>query len=166
MKTSSPGQPPPLERTLTVSDGDGDGSAGSVAEPSPEPRPNPLVGAIVLAAIVSGISFVHFADRMHLPWPVCALRQWTGVPCPGCGTTRSLLAWAELRPVEALRLNPLLACVMVGVIVWAALHLSDHYCKTRGLAVLRAWSNSAVLLRVVIVAALLNWIYLWIMLPQ
>lgn len=41
--------------------------------------------------------------------PACPVKRLTGWPCPGCGTTRAALAWAELDPAAAFAANPLAA---------------------------------------------------------
>jgi hypothetical protein len=57
----------------------------------------------------------------HLPEgivPACPLRAMTGIPCPLCGMTTSVIAAAHLRWDEALMANPAgLAAVMAAVIL-------------------------------------------------
>lgn len=50
---------------------------------------------------------------------VCPLRALTGIPCPFCGTTTSVLAAMRLRPRQALAANPagLLVVLAAGCIV-------------------------------------------------
>lgn len=45
-------------------------------------------------------------------WPPCLLWITTGFYCPFCGMTRSLRALLKLRPLTALRCNPLLPLVI------------------------------------------------------
>ena len=49
--------------------------------------------------------------------PPCLLHLWTGLPCPGCGSTRAVvrLLQGELR--AGLAFNPLTACVAGGFVV-------------------------------------------------
>jgi hypothetical protein len=46
--------------------------------------------------------------------PACVFHALTGVPCPACGTTRAVLALAQLDPRAAIEFNPL---VTVGLVV-------------------------------------------------
>lgn len=67
------------------------------------------VVAALCAVILAAPWVLHFLA--HTP-VVCPLRVLSGLPCPGCGTTRSFFALAGGRVLTALRLNPL------GVFLW------------------------------------------------
>lgn len=45
--------------------------------------------------------------------PACPWRQWTGWPCPGCGTTRTIVRLLHADVLGALSINPLAACASV-----------------------------------------------------
>lgn len=45
--------------------------------------------------------------------PVCLFRRWTGIPCPTCGATRSILAILDGRLAAALGWNPLVAAAAI-----------------------------------------------------
>jgi hypothetical protein len=49
-----------------------------------------LVGALVLAPADSGNGYLEFG-RISLP-QVCIFKNLTGLPCPGCGLSRSIVA--------------------------------------------------------------------------
>jgi uncharacterized protein DUF2752 len=49
--------------------------------------------------------------------PPCPWHRLTGLPCPGCGTTRALVALLEGRPATALAMNPLAAIAAVGFVL-------------------------------------------------
>jgi hypothetical protein len=48
--------------------------------------------------------------------PACPLKSFTGVPCPGCGTTRAALALARLDVAAAFAVSPLAAAAWCGLI--------------------------------------------------
>ena len=50
-------------------------------------------------------------------WPACVFRAMTGVACPGCGSTRAILALGNGHVVEAVQLNPLFTAAVVGFVV-------------------------------------------------
>lgn len=63
-----------------------------------------------LWASVAAASVVMLALWMaFVEWPpvLCPLQAIAGLPCPTCGATRAVFALVGGRPLEALRLNPL-----------------------------------------------------------
>jgi hypothetical protein len=92
--------------------------------------------------------------------PPCLWREWTGWPCPGCGTTRAIVRLLHADVVGALASNPLAACLTVGFVaggvvapVWLAFGgmrpclASDRrtaWMATIGAAFLANWSWLAV----------------------
>ena len=81
----------------------------------------PPLGAIFGAVGLTGAALAALWLRLGLPLPVCYFHQWTGLPCPSCGSTRlveSLLAGDLL---GAARWNPLVFLALAGVALWAAL---------------------------------------------
>lgn len=59
----------------------------------------------ILAAMVLGGTLVLAYTRLH--GPVCYFRFLTGLPCPGCGLTRSLEALWHGHLLLSLRYHPL-----------------------------------------------------------
>jgi len=66
--------------------------------------------AVGLYAALAGTA-EHFGGD-SLP-SFCIFRLTTGVPCPGCGTTRAGLALVTGHLADAVRHNPLAACLLV-----------------------------------------------------
>ena len=66
---------------------------------------------------------------MLLPWaslvaplaPACPFHAWTGLPCPGCGTTRALVALSGGDAWGALLWNPLATLATLAAFAVAAL---------------------------------------------
>ena len=52
-----------------------------------------LAGALILKPVEPGTSFIRLG-RVPLP-DMCIFRATTGLPCPGCGLTRSIVAAAH-----------------------------------------------------------------------
>ncbi|OGV43334.1 MAG: hypothetical protein A2X46_06790 [Lentisphaerae bacterium GWF2_57_35] len=74
-------------------------------------RPRSLwdsVGAHFPAALVTGILLLLaiFAPLDRMPIPTCTFLQWTGYPCPFCGSTRAFMDMAQGRYVEAFSGHP------------------------------------------------------------
>ncbi len=45
------------------------------------------------------------------------MHEVSGLPCPGCGMTRSVIAWLRWDPVEAWSANPMSLLLIVGLIL-------------------------------------------------
>ena len=73
-----------------------------------------LMFAAAAAVVVAG--FLLASQYFHLPW-VCAWRGMTGLPCAGCGGTRSAVLVLQGEWLRALILNP---GVVLGSVVLAA----------------------------------------------
>ena len=76
-----------------------------------------LLGAAGAAAVVP------WAPLLARLVPACPFHAWTGLPCPGCGTTRAVVALATGDLPAALALNPLATIGLAGGFVAAALAL-------------------------------------------
>ncbi|MCS6860063.1 MAG: DUF2752 domain-containing protein [Abditibacteriales bacterium] len=109
---------------------------------------------------------LHLVAQWRLPLPVCWMRVVTGIPCPGCGSTRCLMALARFDMAEAFRLNPMVFTAFVLLIGWLLLWTADQYLH-------RQWAVRvskriqrlplAVIIPLIVVA---NWIYLYFALPR
>jgi len=96
-----------------------------------------------------------------LPWPKCWFRQLTGLPCPTCGATRSLLSLVHGNFAEALIRNPLLFFCYIGALavdLYCALVLLFQLPRVR-LAGLPAKIKHRLCV-LIFAAAAMNWIYL------
>ena len=118
-------------------------------------------------AIVCLTVAARLALHWELPLPGCLMREFTGVPCPFCGATRSCAALAGLDVSGALAWNPLVGVGAISGFIWLVLctllpRLAASRLHQRG----RAWLASVPGWGVVVVAVLLNWIYLWLRLPR
>ncbi len=110
------------------------------------------------AAAAASLALAPFGTLLAPLLPGCALREWTGWPCPTCGSTRAALALAGLRVGEALRLNPLVTVALLGFLagglaapLWVALRAPLPVMPTR-------WPRSW---KVALVGSMLaNWAYL------
>jgi len=79
------------------------------------------VGALVGGALAVGGVLTAVWLRFGLPRPVCLLREWTGIPCPTCGTTRLIEVLLSGDLLGALAWNPLVFLILTAVAVWAVL---------------------------------------------
>lgn len=77
---------------------------------------------------LAGFLVARFVPLARLiPFWGCGFRQFTGVPCPGCGLTRVAERFAHFHLVGALEANPLgtvAAAFFAVMMVLSALHLT------------------------------------------
>src|SRR5689334_7956720 len=86
------------------------------------PSPFWLILGMAALAVVARLAILW-----QLPLPQCWLRRLTDVPCPSCGCTRSLAAWATLDLEHAFRFNPLFFLLCVALLAWSALRLAEKF---------------------------------------
>ncbi|MBK8000772.1 MAG: DUF2752 domain-containing protein [Verrucomicrobia bacterium] len=104
--------------------------------------------------------------RWQLPLPFCGLRELTGIPCPACGSTRSLLAWTHLDPIAAFRFNPLFFLACSGVGLWAGLAAWDRVAGGNLLSRAHRLCQRLPRLRIFLGALFVDWLYLYLTLPR
>lgn len=61
-----------------------------------------LVILLLMAVVLAGICFSIYSGGS-----ICVIRNITGLPCPGCGMTRALIALSKLEFTKAVGLHPL-----------------------------------------------------------
>jgi hypothetical protein len=74
-----------------------------------------LSGWFVVCALVTGLS------RLTFVWPSCHFREWTGIPCLTCGSTRMVDALLSGDLLAAMAWNPLVFLTLAAVTVWVVL---------------------------------------------
>lgn len=92
----------------------------NVERGSGQPALGAVFGAVLLAA--GGLAAVW--QRLALPVPGCRFREWTGLPCPGCGSTRMIDALLSGDVAAAAGWNPLVLGALTAVLAWAVLSVS------------------------------------------
>ncbi len=133
-----------------------------MSEPPPLPRsvqtqPERLI-LITSAALAMMALFLVLLAGAGLPVWACVWKSCTGMPCAGCGGTRSLILMLSGEWFDALRMNP---GAVLGV---AGLSLIATY--SAAVLVFRlppwrpAWLARVTWRRIVVAALLANWIYL------
>jgi hypothetical protein len=111
----------------------------------------------VLAAMMIAHAMAHGA----LVHPGCGWKGLTGIPCPGCGGTRSLAALGEGDWWAALNLNPFVA--LGAVATWVAVPLTWLDVATnraRGTAFVRRCVRTRGFHGGAIALLILNWLWL------
>jgi hypothetical protein len=75
-------------------------------------------GQIEFGIIYGGIALLVLCAARFLPvlefLPSCAFKGFTGLPCPACGSTRSLVHLAHGEFLSSLVMNPLISIGSIG----------------------------------------------------
>ena len=137
-------------------------STGVVAAPAlrvSAPAGRLPLGAILGGIAVLGAAIVGLFHLDRLPFTVCYLKAFTGIPCPTCGSTRAVACLAHGDLPGAFAMNPLVTAALLALLPWA---LADLALLTRGRALdLSVSLRAGRVIRVAVVLAILaNWAYL------
>jgi hypothetical protein len=76
------------------------------------------------------------------------------------------MAWTNLDPLGALRLNPLFFLLCLATIAWALHSLTFPFIGWRWPERVRRWAASFGITWVLVALIFLNWVYLCLTLPQ
>jgi hypothetical protein len=91
-----------------------------------------------------------------MPAVECRWFRWTGIPCPGCGGTRCLVACGRFDFGAAFCWNPLVALIATTFMVWSAMaFLTPRAAEQASMRVAGFFTSR----RIAILVAL-NWLYL------
>lgn len=109
-------------------------------------------------ALLVGMLITPLLLALLLPVaPACFSRTVLGLPCPGCGLGRALLALGRLDPARALVLYPPLLPMVAGYLVALVMIVARLYGWKGSRAAQRV---AAVIATCVAVAVVANWLFL------
>jgi hypothetical protein len=108
------------------------------------------------------LGYHFFKADDHAGMTICLFKNVTGIPCPSCGVTRSLLLFARGSFLKAIWINPLgllVGVLMIVIPIWAAtdyvrdkITLAQAYDSLSGLL-----QRHKLLYTAIIALGLLNW---------
>jgi len=122
-----------------------------------EPRDRSLAWVLALAA-GSAAALAPLLPAFAPFAPVCPFHAFTGLPCPGCGTTRAVLALAHGDLAGAFGWNPL--AVLTLVLALAAGLLAPAWVLWRGPLPVLAPALPARARTALVALIALDWAYL------
>ena len=94
----------------------------------------PALGVWTGSVLLLGVAGSALWLRLGLPLPGCGFREWTGLPCATCGTTRMVRALLSGDLLEAMAWNPLAFVVLASdvFILWKwSERMQALICETR-----------------------------------
>ncbi len=121
-------------------------------------------GEVDYGIIYGGISIIVLFIGSTMPvlslMPACAFKMLTGIPCPTCGATRSVVALARGDVTASFIMNPLTAlCLLAGILVFLY-SLATIIFDLPKINMLLSSKNEIALKASVIILILAQWAYL------
>lgn len=114
-----------------------------------------IYGVIVLSALLSARLL-----PLRSVLPACPFKALTGLPCPTCGATRSLLFFGEGKFIPALLMNPLIAVVLLAAVGFFFYSLTALLLRLPRVTVQMSEPEKQRTRSILILVFLSNWIYL------
>lgn len=111
------------------------------------------MAGVALAAL-AGFLYYAIIKVLHLSVP-CPLKLFTGLICPGCGTTRMVMAILRFDFKAAFSFQPVLFCALIPLAV-CFFGMAVNYVK-KGTKMLTLWQN--IIVYTTIVALLVYCVY-------
>ncbi|MBS1127914.1 MAG: hypothetical protein H6Q97_430 [Nitrospirae bacterium] len=113
-----------------------------------------IYGTIAILALIA----VRFLPVLEL-MPSCVFRAFTGIPCPTCGATRSLVHLANGNLSASFGMNPAIALLMFAALLMFVYDVATLFSGSR--ISLSLTPREATLMRAgAVVVLLANWAYL------
>ena len=123
-----------------------------------------LPGELEFGIIYGGIAVLALSAGRALPvtrlFPSCVFKGLTGIPCPTCGSTRSVVYLSQGHVLGSLAANPLLAaCLMTALLYFIYSLIARAFTLPRISVSLPGREKDGVRVGAVALVAA-NWIYL------
>ncbi len=121
-------------------------------------------GQIEFGIIYGGIAFLALLAGRFLPVlalaPSCALRTLTGLPCPTCGSTRSLVHLSHGDVVSAFAMNPLTTAALLAAVIYLLYSVTALTFNLPRVAFALTEKEKDLVRASAVLLLLLNWVYL------
>jgi hypothetical protein len=113
-----------------------------------------IYGTIAIMALIAA-RFLPILEMM----PSCLFRAFTGIPCPTCGATRSLVHLAHGNLSASFDMNPAVALAIFASMLLAAYDLAALFSGSR-ISLALTPRESTLIRAGAVVVLLANWAYL------
>ena len=110
-----------------------------------------------------GWNLFSHANHADEHFTVCLFKSLTGIPCPACGATRSILSLLHADILNALLINPLGLVLLATLVVLPIWVLADLRKGENSFFNFYAWAEKKLAQRVIAIPAIIlisaNWIW-------
>lgn len=106
-----------------------------------------------------GLFLSLFVPNLQNYIPACLFRQWSGLPCPSCGATRTGIFASHLQLWEAFTTNPLFFSIYSLLFLWAMNSIAGWLFK-RNISIMLTDKERKIIYITALASIPLNWIYL------
>lgn len=114
-----------------------------------------IYGVITIIALIAA-RFLPIGS-MLFPCPFFAI---TGIPCPTCGTTRSILHLSSGHILSALGMNPLMTLLVFFLLLWFIFSIISIAMSLPRPWIVLSPTEGTVVRILIVLLLLLNWAYL------
>ncbi len=116
---------------------------------------------LIYAAIGGFFGLYYYVLHLlnSVPELTCPFKQFLGIPCLTCGTTRSFLSLTELHILDAFLYNPLMFLLGLTFIAWVIYGIISMT-KNKKLKLTLSPKESKTIRWSIITAVIINWTYL------
>jgi hypothetical protein len=111
-------------------------------------------GIAVIAVVIAGLIKPYLGIL-----PACAFHELTGLPCPTCGGTRSLVALSGLKLGASFNYNPMIMMGIVGLVLFSFAVLLGVIFKRRTVIVFSSFEKKTIRFAIFILI-IANWAFL------
>jgi hypothetical protein len=121
-------------------------------------------GKIEFGIIYGGIALLALFACRFLPVlafaPSCVFKGLTGLPCPTCGATRSIVFLARGDITAAFFMNPLVGACAIAAVLFLLYSLFTLIFDVPRIGVALSENEKDLLRALVVLCVLVNWLYL------
>jgi hypothetical protein len=119
------------------------------------------LACVFAAAAVAASILAHDVADGAIPFPGCGFKKLTGLACPGCGGTRSLVAIGSGDVLAALAFNPMAAFAWFLSVASVPMAAIDALAAGgRAASWLSRFASTRFAARLLVAAIAANWIFL------
>ena len=106
-----------------------------------------------------GVCLSLFVPNLLNYIPPCLFQQWTGLPCPSCGASRTGILSSHLHIWEAFTTNPLFFLIYVLLLLWV-LNSAAGWWFNKNIQILLSDRDRKMIFKAGLFSIPLNWLYL------